>query len=94
MPNPPEHERYLWGNPAIACALLLGEAFMRSGWSMRPGQVSDVTGLPAHVYKVNGETELKPCAEVLMTEDSALHLLDRGFMPLVSIKGSDRVKQV
>ena len=59
---------------------------------MRPGQVSDVTGLPAHVYKVNGETELKPCAEVLMTEDSTLHLLDRGFMPLVSIKGSDRVK--
>ena len=24
MPDTPEHERYLWGNPAIACAYLLG----------------------------------------------------------------------
>jgi len=92
MPATPEHERYLWGNPAIACAYLLGEAFTRYGWQMRPGQVSDITGLPAHVYKNDGEPELKPCAEVLLTQEAVELLLERGLMPLISIKGSDRVK--
>src|SRR6185369_10696905 len=62
MPDPPVHQLYLWGNPAIVCTLLLGEAFSRSGWDMRPGEVSQVDGLPAHVYKKDGEPELKPCA--------------------------------
>jgi type VI secretion system protein ImpC len=92
MPSPPEHERYLWGNPAIACAYLLGEAFTRQGWEMRPGAVSLIEGLPLHVYRRNGESELKPCAEVLLTEDAAELLLECGFMPLVSIKRSDRVR--
>jgi type VI secretion system protein ImpC len=90
----PEHERYLWGNPAIACAYLLGEAFTRFGWAMRPNAVRDIEGLPAHTYKQDGEMQLKPCAEVLLTEDAAGLLLDRGFMPLASIKNSDRARLV
>jgi type VI secretion system protein ImpC len=94
MPVPPQHERYLWGNPAIACAYLLGEAFSRYGWRMRPGIVQDIEGLPAHVYKVEGASELKPCAEILLTETAAELLLDRGFMPLASMKGTDRARLV
>jgi type VI secretion system protein ImpC len=94
MPVPPQHERYLWGNPAIACAYLLGEAFSRYGWRMRPGIVQEIEGLPAHVYKADGASELKPCAEILLTESAAEVLIDRGFMPLASIKGSDRVRLV
>jgi type VI secretion system protein ImpC len=92
MPSPPEHERYLWGNPAVACAYLLGEAFSRYGWRMRPGIMSQIDGLPAHVYKDGGESQLKPCAEVLLTESAVEMLLERGFMPLVSYKDSDRVR--
>jgi type VI secretion system protein ImpC len=92
MPSPPEHERYLWGHPAIACAYLLGEAFTQRGWEMRPGAVSIIEGLPLHIYRRDGESELKPCAEVLLTEDAAELLLDAGFMPLLSIKRSDRVR--
>ena len=92
MPAKPEHERYLWCNPSIACAYLLGAAFSGYGWRMRPGLVQDIDGLPAHVYKSDGESQLKPCAEVLLTEDAAGLLLDRGFMPLLSIKGADRVR--
>ena len=76
----------------LVSACLLGEAFTRSGWNMRPGEVSEITGLPAHVYKKDGEPELKPCAEVLLTEDAVGILQDAGLMPLISIKGSDRVK--
>ena len=92
MPDPPEHERYLWGHPAIACAYLLGEAFTRYGWRMRPGQVNQIDGLPAHVYKSDGESELKPCAEVLLTEGSVEILLEQGLMPLISMKGKDCVR--
>lgn len=90
----PEHEGYLWGNPSVACAYLLGEAFTRYGWSMRPNAVRDLEGLPAHTYKDDGETVMKPCAEVLLTDEAAEMLLDSGFMPLASMKNSDRAKLV
>jgi type VI secretion system protein ImpC len=92
MPATPEHERYLWGHPSFACAYLLGEAFSRYGWNIRPGMVDTIEGLPAHVYKKDGAAELKPCAEVLLTEEAAEALLDCGFIPLVSIRDSDRVR--
>jgi type VI secretion system protein ImpC len=92
MAASPEHEQYLWGHPAAACACLLGEAFTRQGWAMHRVSVDTVEGLPLYVYKENGETVLKPCAEVLLTEEAGALLLDRGFIPLVSIKGTDRVR--
>jgi type VI secretion system protein ImpC len=92
MPEPPEHERYLWGHPGLACTYLMGEAFSRYGEKMRPGQVNEIDGLPAHVYQNDGDAELKPCAEVLLTEEAIELLLDEGLMPLVSMKGSDRVR--
>ncbi len=90
----PEHERYLWGHPAILCAYLLGEAFTRFGWDMQPGAVREIGGLPTHVYKQDGETQVKPCAEVLLSDDAAETMLDRGFIPLASIEGADRVRLV
>jgi type VI secretion system protein ImpC len=92
MPDPVEHERYLWGHPAAACACLLGEAFERYGWEMRPGIVNQIDGLPLHVYREDGESKVKPCAEVLLTEEAAEMLLDSGLMPLVTIKDTDRIR--
>jgi type VI secretion system protein ImpC len=94
MPGTPEHDHYLWGNPAFACTLLLSKSFAASGWQFQPGMHSDITGLPLHLYKDDGETVSKPCAEVLLTERAAARLLDRGVMPLVSLKGTDAVKLV
>jgi len=94
MPDPVEHERYLWGNPAIACACLLGESFSRFGWELRPGVLRDIDGLPLHVYQSEGEKRLKPCAEILMTEEAAELLIGRGFIPLATIKDTDRVRVV
>src|SRR5256885_16916977 len=64
----------------------------RSGWSMRPGEVNQIDGLPLHVYQKDGELELKPPAEVLLTEGSAELLMELGLMPLLSMKGSDQVR--
>src|SRR5262249_9920447 len=90
----PDHENYLWANPAIACACLLGEAFSESGWDLRPGEINEISGLPAHVYRADGESYLKPCAEALLGPDAAEAILDRGLMPLISMKGSDAVRLV
>jgi type VI secretion system protein ImpC len=94
MPGTPAHEGYLWGNPAFACALLLARAFSEYGWDLRPGVYSEIDGLPLHVYKQDGESELKPCAEVLLTEEAAGRILEGGLMPLVSLKDSDRARLV
>ncbi len=90
----PRHEDYLWGNPALACTYLLCEAFSESGWELRPGEVNEISGLPAHVYRADGESHLKPCAEALLSEDAAEAILDRGLMPLVSIKGTDAIRLI
>jgi len=92
MAQPPAHEDYLWGNPSFACALLLAQSFSDSGWDMRPGIHNEIVGLPLHVYERDGESELKPCAEALLTEDTAECILERGLMPLVSVKGQDVVQ--
>ena len=94
MTTAPAHEDYLWGNPAFACALLLGQSFSQGGWDMRPGMVSGIDGLPLHVYERDGESELKPCGETLLTEDVAEKMLEMGLMPLVSLKGRDAVRLV
>jgi type VI secretion system protein ImpC len=86
-----KHGEYLWGNPAFACAFLVAEAFSASGWDMRAGDALDIADLPAFVYKKDGETVMKPCAEVLMTESQAEALMERGLIPLLSMKDSDRV---
>jgi type VI secretion system protein ImpC len=91
---PPEapHEAYLWGNPAFVCAYLLGEAFHRAGWGMRPGNVLDVGGLPLHVDEEDGEARVTPCAEVVLTDRAAGAILDRGLMPLRSVRGHDAIR--
>jgi type VI secretion system protein ImpC len=90
--EPPDHEGYLWGNPALACAYLLGEAFSRSGWALRPGEVSEIDGLPGHVYREEGEARLKPCAEAELTERAARVIGEAGLMPLLSVRGQDAVR--
>lgn len=92
MPTGPTHEDYLWGNPAFACALLLGRAFNGAGWGMSSGLVREIDGLPTHVYEEDGERCLKPCAEAVLTDRAAERVLDAGVMPLLSVQGSDSAR--
>jgi type VI secretion system protein ImpC len=85
------HEAYLWGNPAFACAYLLGETFNRRGWAMRPGDLLDIDGLPLHVPEGDGGSQVKPCAEVVLSDRAVRALLDRGLMPLRSVRDRDAV---
>jgi predicted component of type VI protein secretion system len=86
------HEAYLWGNPAIACALLIGQSFLARGWDMEPGDEQDLVDLPAHVFEQAGERHLQPCAEVLLSERAGEAILSRGLMPLLSYKNRNAVR--
>ena len=92
MTSPREHEQYLWGNPALAVAFLLGQTFSEVGWGMRPGVIQDIENLPLHIYKKQGESVATPCAETLLTYDAADLLMEWGLMPLVSFKDRDMAR--
>ena len=92
MPIPPVHKNYLWGNPCFASILLLGQAFTRNGWQMRPGSVLEIHSLPLHVHKKDGESFLTPCAETLLGQRAAEKIMDKGLMPLLSFLNQDMVR--
>ncbi len=87
------HENYLWTNPSFACALLLAQSYRQFGWEeMSDRQMHDIENLPFHLYRENGESKTKPCAEIILTENFADQLLQQGLMPLLSYRNSDRVR--
>ncbi len=90
----PLHTEYLWMNPAFGLAYLLAAAFAHKGWNMVPGSVREIDGMPLHVYREEGQSVAKPCAELLLHEADVEQLLDAGIMPMASIRDTDRVTLV
>ncbi len=88
----PEHEDYLWGNPALLCALLILQDVAAHGWQSRPGMTLEVSRLPLHTWRREGEFVAKPCAEALLTERALARIGDRGVMALASLKDRDAVR--
>ena len=80
----PVQDELLWGNPALALALLIGRAFMARGWDMEPGDEREIDDLPAYTFVRDGETEIQPCGERPLTEHQVHQLLSAGFVPLAS----------
>jgi type VI secretion system protein ImpC len=87
----PSQDSYLWGNPAVLCVLLLGQAFTQSGWALRPGEILEVDGLPLHVYREDGDSAVQPCTTVPLTDQPVANLLDEGIMPVVAVLNRDMV---
>jgi type VI secretion system ImpC/EvpB family protein len=82
--GPPAQEALLWGNGALAMAVLIGRAFTARGWEMEPGDEREIGDLPAYTFVRDGEREMQPCAERFLTESQINALLDGGFVPLAS----------
>lgn len=87
------HDRYCWANACFISALLHAQSYSTFGWDeMGRNMIQDADGLPVHVYRSGGETIYKPCAEIQMTERGVEKLMDFGLTPLVSYRGTDKVK--
>ncbi|MEO6236499.1 MAG: type VI secretion system contractile sheath large subunit [Vicinamibacterales bacterium] len=87
----PEHEAFLWGNPAFACAVVVARVNESDSVDADTGSI---TGLPAFVSTIDGEPRLQPCAEVGLTERAVEAILARGVMPLVTLRDRDAVRLV
>lgn len=83
---------YLWGNPALACAALLTEGFMKSGWGFQPSQFLSLGNMPMHSYRDAEGEPVAVCGEGRFTSSTSQAIADRGFMPLLSVRGRDAVE--
>ena len=88
----PKHDEYVWANPSFACAYLLARSFRKNGWEMAENIAREIEDLPMHVYKESGESKVKPCAEISMTEAGVQKMIDAGIMPLISFRDSDNIR--
>jgi type VI secretion system protein ImpC len=91
LTDPPRHEDFLWANGTFVIGCLLGEAFCRWGWKLRPDAHRQLGDLPLHTREVAGRVRVTPCAEAWLDDRAAQALLSRGLMPLQSVKNRDEV---
>jgi type VI secretion system protein ImpC len=87
-----DHLKYLWMNPCFITVLLLAQSYRLYGWEMGRFLQREVEKLPLHVYRENGETITKPCAEIVLSETILETILEQGFIPLISFRDSDKVR--
>lgn len=77
----PDHESFLWGNPAIALAIL----WLRE---QEPGnQALHLEDLPMVTYDDGSGQAIKPPSEVYLSDSAAEKLLELGIMPLIGRRG-------
>jgi type VI secretion system protein ImpC len=91
MSQPPQHEDYLWGNPAFLKAEQIVRSFLSTGWEMRYANVLKTEDLPLHYYEHNGRTVIKPCAEIPLSNKGAQKMSAKGLIPLSSVKDTDKI---
>lgn len=88
----PTRDDFLWGSPALACAILAGRHHAPDGRSaLFSGIGGELEDIPFYIYNEAGQPEMMPCTEGRLTEQAALALLDRGIMPLASHKNQNIV---
>ena len=90
--TPHAHEEYLWGNPALEVALLIGRAFAASGWAWTEGYDPEISDLSSPIEQLDGQPVAKPCAEAILGQRAIDRLLDAGLMPMVSLRHRDAVR--
>ena len=68
MPDHPNHDDYLWGNPAFLKAEQIARTFLSSGWDMNFANAMTAEDLPIHTFDQAGQTQVKACAEIPLTD--------------------------
>ncbi|MEM6421373.1 MAG: type VI secretion system contractile sheath large subunit, partial [Pseudomonadota bacterium] len=84
----------LWANPVVLSAILMAQTVTRMGKTMRLGEIMSLGDMPFHyVTDEHGDQVALPCTERLLNTRTAAEVVARGFMPVLSIKGRNEVRQ-
>ncbi len=87
-----DHEKFLWGNAALALTSRMTQSFARNGWCVNirgPQSGGMVEDLPLFLYEDEGEKKTKIPTEVMVSDRVELELAEAGFAPLTFYKNSD-----
>ena len=83
----------LWANPVVLVTILLAKSFRQNGKSMGLGQIMSLGGMPFHyVDDRYGDQVALPCTERNITMPKLEHSVQRGIMPVLSVKGRDEIR--
>ncbi|MFK7943559.1 MAG: type VI secretion system contractile sheath large subunit [Paracoccaceae bacterium] len=84
----------LWGNPVVVSAVLMAKTATDMGKKMRLGEIMSTGDMPFHYMTDQfGDQVALPCTERLLNTRTMAEVVSRGFMPLLSIKGRNEVRQ-
>ena len=89
LPGAQTHESFLWGNGAFLSALVASAPVDRGAAARSDGSIG---GLPLHLDSRDGNIEALPCAEVLFSQRTVMHVLARGLTPLAGERGGDVIR--
>jgi type VI secretion system ImpC/EvpB family protein len=87
-----DHEAYLWGNPALACAQVIARTFLDEGQGTSIEGPHEIDDLPAHVRDHDGERQLKACAEFVLPARVGEEMQRRGMIPVLSYGNRNAVR--
>lgn len=83
----------LWANPVVLVTILLAKHFEQNGAHMGLGQIMSLGDMPYHyVTDRYGDQVALPCTERNMSVDKHTQSVQRGYMPVLSIKGRDEIR--
>lgn len=89
----PDHEAFLWGNPAYGTARLLCQGFERSGaWPPDPAASRELEDMPLAVYDDGTGDAIMPPAEHYLDEQDIGRLRALGIMALLSFRNRNAVQ--
>jgi len=83
-----------WGSGSLAATLLLGRGFNERGWDMERGDEREIGDLPAYTFTRDGQRELQPCAEQVLSERKIDRMIKAGLMPIVSHRDRNAVTAI
>ncbi len=87
-----DHNYYLWGNGTYLVTDLIAQSYSQQGWDFSRGPVANkIEGLSLHVYQSDGESVIKPCAELLLRDRGADKLASQGVLSLRSVANCDSI---
>jgi type VI secretion system ImpC/EvpB family protein len=87
----PAPNELLWANGSVAAMLLIGRAFNERGWDMEPGDEREIGDLPAYTFTRDGERQMQPCGERVLTESQIDSMIKGGLIPIASRRDRNAV---
>ena len=92
LPVRPERERFFWGNPAFACALLIARAHAHGDGAYWPnGNGGGVDDLPMPVYADGSGEAVQPPVELVLGERARATAAERGLIALAGGGNANRI---